>query len=76
MGFYKFLFLLKNFDFEMFPMIIDWGNVMDEDDANEIDSNFQKARKESRGKWNIFLASLYDKQSKFWTESTPTMMVI
>lgn len=77
-GFLRFLRLLTEYDWALFPLIIDINGDMSAKDEREINENFMLSRNSVNGETlhNIspamFLATSYDKASEAWTRSLPT----
>ncbi|GAB4846824.1 hypothetical protein Ancab_025831 [Ancistrocladus abbreviatus] len=76
-GFLRFLRLLSEFDWRVYPLIVDINNDLTPDDEKEINESFLssgKAYEENPHHINsaLFLATTYDRFSEAWTASSPS----
>ncbi|KAL8137849.1 hypothetical protein V2J09_003850 [Rumex salicifolius] len=74
MGFLRFLRLIAEYDWNLFPLIIDINGDFTSRDEEEINDNFRKSREEfpHNVKSAMYLATSYDKSSEAWSVSSPT----
>lgn len=78
-GFLRFLRLLSEYDWEVYPLVVDINSDMSPDDEKEIYAKFmsrRKAHEENPQDANsaIFIATAYDKASEAWTRTSPDTM--
>jgi hypothetical protein len=65
---------MATFDFENYPIIVDFDNQFTSEDLNTIQENFQKIRAAHKDR-SIFIVSPQDRNSVFWTKEIPTKQV-
>ena len=62
---------MATFDFDNFPIIVDFDGVFSVEDVNEIQEKF-KNRGSNRA---LYIVTPHDRESVFWTKEKPTKQV-
>jgi len=75
-GFYRFLNLLSTFEFDKFPIIVDFEKELKSEDFQSISDQLEVIRKTNSSHYNIFIATAKYKNGVVWTKDKPSKMIL